>query len=300
MQETNLSKDDVRITKIVVNDEEYSDKYGFEPDTEEKKAFFKLCSTIHQCGQAARENQKFIHRSFKYDGSILTETDLAVSDAVLAQLRKLYPDCNIVTEEIDLHDFKEGARYTFVLDPIDGTDAYSQGLPTWCVSCGILDSHRKPCGAVVFAPRFGVGTQELFCCSMPGDDKIYCNGKLHETPKHYDQPKQMVVGSNTNNFVDLRPYNGKLRSFGSSILHMIAPVFFSNLDCTTNPFCFAWDVAGANGIVIKSGLQIMYCDGSEIEYDDDLLLKRHEVRTHILVGNKGCIKWMRENLDFGN
>ena len=92
MQETNLSKDDVRITKIVVNDEEYSDKYGFEPDTEEKKAFFKLCSTIYQCGQAARENQKFIHRSFKYDGSILTETDLAVSDAVLAQLRKLYPD----------------------------------------------------------------------------------------------------------------------------------------------------------------------------------------------------------------
>ncbi len=298
MLETNLSKDDERITKIAIEDEQYSSRFGFEPDTDEKKAFFSLCSTIYQCGIAARKNQAHIHRSFKYDGSILTETDLAVSDAVLSQLRRLYPDCNIVTEEIDLHDFKEGARYTFVLDPIDGTDAYSQGLPTWCVSCGILDSHRKPCGAVVFAPRFGVGTQELFCCSMPGDDRIFCNGELHQTAQHYDQPRQMIIGSNLLKFVDLRPFKGKLRAFGSSILHMIAPVFFSNLDCTINPYCFAWDVAGAHGIVAKSGLTIKYQDGSEIEYDDDLLLKRNEVRTHILVGNEGCIKWMQENLSF--
>ncbi len=298
MQETNLSKDDSRITRIEIREENYSDRFGFTPDSDESKAFFRLCSAIYQCGQAARSNQSLIHRSLKSDGSILTETDLAVSDAVLAQIRKLYPDCNIVTEEIDLKDFREGARYTFVLDPIDGTDAYSQGLPTWCVSCGILDSHRKPCGAVVFAPRFGVGTEELFCCSMPGDDRIFYNGKLHTTPEHYDIPRQMIIGSNSLRYMDLGPFKGKIRAFGSSILHMIAPVFFSNLDCTVNPFCFAWDVAGANGIVCKSGLEIRYRDGSEIEYDDELLLQRKEVRMSILVGNKACVSWMQENLKF--
>lgn len=300
MQETTLSKDDERITRIVVKEETPSLRYGFEPKDEDSVAFFGLCSTIRQCGEAARTNQSHIHRSLKDDGSILTETDLAVSDAVIARIRKLYPDCNIITEEIDLHDYKEGARFTFVLDPIDGTDAYSQGLPSWCVALGILDSHRKPCGAIMYAPRFGVGEQDMFFCAMPGDSKLYLNGKEHQTPQHYDVPRQMIIGSNTMEYMDISRFHGKFRSFGSSILHMVAPVAFSNLDCTTNPYCYAWDVAAAHGIVERSGLKICYVDGSPIEYDDVLLIERKHIRMPTYVGNDGCIKWMQENIRMVN
>ena len=102
MQETRLSKDDPRITRIEIAEEDYSTRYGFEPSTGEEKTFFKLCSAIFQCGETARANQALIHRSFKEDGSILTETDLAVSDAIIARLRTLYPDCNIISEETEL------------------------------------------------------------------------------------------------------------------------------------------------------------------------------------------------------
>ena len=95
MQETTLSKDDARITKITVKEECYSDRYGFSTDTDSGKAFFTLCSAVRQCGEAARANQSLIHRSLKDDGSILTETDLAVSDAIVSVIRKTYPDCNI-------------------------------------------------------------------------------------------------------------------------------------------------------------------------------------------------------------
>lgn len=295
MQETSLSKDDARITRIVIEDEKPSARYGFEPDNDERKAFFSLCSAIRQCGEAARLNQSHIHRSLKSDGSILTETDLAVSDAILGRIRTLYPDCNIITEEIDLKSFREGARYTFVLDPIDGTDAYSQGLPSWCVALGILDSKRKPCGAIIHAPRFGVGAQDLFFCTMPGDERLFMNGKEHKAPQHYDVPRQMIIGSNTMEAMDISKYHGKIRAFGSSILHMVAPVAFSNLDCTTNPLCYAWDVAAAHGVISKSGLTIRYFDGSEIEYDDVLLLERKQIRMPTLVGNQGCISWMQEN-----
>ena len=91
-------------------------------------------------------------------------------------------------------------------------------------------------------------------------------------------------------------YRGKLRSFGSGILHILAPAVFSNLDSTINPYCYAWDVAGAHGILMKSGLGISYFDGSEVEYDDRLLLERKQIRLPILVGNKGCIAWMQENI----
>lgn len=297
MQETTLSKDDARITRIEIADEEFSSRYGFEPSTEDEKAFFKLCSAIRQCGEAARANQGLIHRSLKDDGSILTETDLAVSEAIIARLRVLYPDCNIITEEIDLHDFSDEKRYTFVLDPIDGTDSYSQGFPAWCVALGILDSDRRPCGAIIFAPRFGCGTQELFICSLPGDDRIFLNGKLHKAPEHYDAPRQLVMGSNINNYIDMRPYKGKIRSFGSSIIHEIVPVVFSNMDCTINPYCYAWDIAASHAIVLKSGLKFRYFNGDEVEYDDALLLERKQIRMPILIGNAHCVKWMQDNLN---
>ena len=67
MQETSLSKDDARITRIVIEDEKPSARYGFEPDNDERKAFFSLCSAIRQCGEAARLNQSHIHRSRKED-----------------------------------------------------------------------------------------------------------------------------------------------------------------------------------------------------------------------------------------
>lgn len=295
MQETTLSKTDVTITRIDIKDEKPSDRYGFLPQSADDLAFFGLCSAIRQCGEAARDNQSHIHRALKSDGSILTETDLAVSDAVVAMIRELYPDCNIVTEEIDLHAFRDGARHTFILDPIDGTDAYSQGLPSWCVALGILDSDRKPCGGIVYAPRFGIGTQDLFICAMPGDTKIFLNGKEHIVPQHYDVPKQMVIGSNVLEHFDMSHYFGKIRSFGSGILHILAPAVFSNLDSTINPYCYAWDVAAAHGILARSELQIIYYDGSGIEYDDSLLLERNKIRLPILVGNRSCIAWMQEN-----
>ena len=89
MQETTLSKNDKRITRIEIADEAYGSRYGFDPSTNEEKAFFSICSAIRQCGEAARANQALIHRSFKEDGSILTETDLAVSDAIIERIRTL-------------------------------------------------------------------------------------------------------------------------------------------------------------------------------------------------------------------
>ncbi len=281
---------------IAIENENFSDRYGFTPDTEERKAFFRLCTAVRRCGEAAREKQVLIHRSFKADGSVLTETDLSVSEALIRTIRELYPQCGIVTEETDLHDFREGARYTFVFDPIDGTDAYSQGFPMWAVAVGILDENRIPCGAVIYAPRFGRGTQDLFVCTMPGDDRVWVNGELNETAKKNDVPKQMVFGSNMIYFADPGRYPGKIRSFCSSILNLVSPAVFPQIDCAANPYCYAWDIAAAHAVLIKSGLEVCYMDGSPVVYHDRLLIERGQIDAPMFVGNCACVEWMTENL----
>ncbi len=293
MQETKLSTTNEKITKICLKREPLARCFGFTVQDEETEVFFHLCNAVLQCGKKARENQKLIHRSFKNDGSILTETDLAVSSALIPEISRLYPGCNIVTEEIDLHSFNDNAQFTFILDPIDGTDAYSQGFPSWCIALGILDSSRTPCGGIIYAPRFGIGEDDLFLCSLPLlHTDVFLNGKLWKPLLHYDEPKQITTGSDILNHVDLGTFSGKLRVFGSGILHMTGPLAFSNIDACLTTKCYAWDVAAPHALALKLGFEVVYLDGSPVLYDDSLLKERKRFTQPILVGSHSCIKYM--------
>ena len=39
-----------------------------------------------------------------------------------------------------------------------------------------------------------------------------------------------------------------------------------------------------------------YLDGSEIVYDDRLLIERKEIKMPVISGSKACVKWMEDNL----
>lgn len=294
MNESKLSDNDARITHIFIAEQEPSKAFGFDVNTEEEKTFFHLCNAVYQCGLAARSNQSLIHRALKADGSILTETDLAVSKALLSKISELYPGCNIITEETENTSFDNNAPYTFILDPIDGTDSYSQGLATWCISLGILDKDRKIAGGIVFAPRFGVGKEELFLCTMPSSDIVYHNAKPICAPLHNEKPKQITMGSNVFKYTDFGTYKGKIRSFGSSILHMISPLVFSNIDACYDPLCYVWDFAGAHALVSKTGFVVRYMDKSELIYNDELLLDRKQIKLPLLVGNESCVSYIED------
>ncbi|HAF85345.1 MAG TPA: inositol monophosphatase, partial [Sphaerochaeta sp.] len=105
-----------------------------------------LAKAVEDAGLYAKERQREIHRAYKTDGSVITETDLSISKRILSVVSSLFPEANIISEET-LTTFSLEAPYTFVLDPIDGTDVYSQGLPSWAVALGVLDKDRKPVGA---------------------------------------------------------------------------------------------------------------------------------------------------------
>ncbi len=240
---------------------------------------------MQKAGQLAKAQQSRIRRMYKDDGSVLTETDMQVTDMMLSAIKSIFEsDYNALTEEIDLKGFSPSARYTFVLDPIDGTDSYSQGLPSWCIALGVLDRDRRPVGGMVCAPRFGVGVDELFVRTDPDSDDVLMNGaRLASKPDDGDID-QIAVGSKTFHHIDLSSYPGKIRCYGSSILHLLAPAVFSNIGGSITPKCYAWDVAAAHAIILKTGMDIRYADGSEFVYDDALLLERRKFRLPIVSG----------------
>lgn len=93
----------------------------------------------------AREAEKIALKYFSFetgatwkeDNTPLTQADTEINDLVIKRINEVYPEHSIYGEEKS--DRKEGSKYIWVCDPIDGTMAFSCGLPLFVFSIALVD-----------------------------------------------------------------------------------------------------------------------------------------------------------------
>jgi myo-inositol-1(or 4)-monophosphatase len=232
----------------------------------ERQRFEQLISEVTACSEYAAKAQESIKRTYKEDGSVLTKTDTQINSRLSTRIRELFPTAGIISEEEASVPSESGASYIFCLDPIDGTDAYSQGFPSWCIAVGILDQDLRPVGGIVSAPRFGPGTDKPLLVYRLPSEGIYLQGERFNQEKSYSSSDGLIVSSKAFKHVDLSAFPGKVRSFGSTILHILSPLIFSHIQAALVPSCFIWDIAAAEGIINERGLKVTYLDGRRLDY----------------------------------
>ena len=88
--------------------------------------------------------------TYKGEVDLVTETDRRSEAAIVARLRRDFPEHAIVAEE---GSGKDGAASPFVwhVDPLDGTTNFAHGYPCFAASIGLLEN-GKPVAGVVFNP----------------------------------------------------------------------------------------------------------------------------------------------------
>lgn len=86
----------------------------------------------------------------KYDGSPVTEADLEVDRLIQQALERHYPDHGLLSEESTL--VYGGHEYTWVVDPLDGTNNFANGLPLWGCSIALLREGQPLLGVLDFPP----------------------------------------------------------------------------------------------------------------------------------------------------
>lgn len=94
------------------------------------------------------ESFKVNTKSTKTD--LVTEVDLFSEDMIRAKIEKNYPEHNIVGEESDDKDNK--SDYTWVIDPLDGTNNYASAYPIYCVSIALKYKSEIVLG-VIYIPE---------------------------------------------------------------------------------------------------------------------------------------------------
>ena len=90
--------------------------------------------------------------SFKGRGDVVTDVDLECERVILELLADEYPGFGILSEESDPVD--TGSPYTWVIDPLDGTRNYSEGIAHFSVVVA-LAHERRPVAGVTYDPMRG-------------------------------------------------------------------------------------------------------------------------------------------------
>lgn len=70
------------------------------------------------------------------NNQVLTEADLAIGKLIVDRIKKAYSDYNVIDEEAGVIDC--GSAFTWVVDPIDGTSNFANGIETYGIMIGLL------------------------------------------------------------------------------------------------------------------------------------------------------------------
>ncbi len=101
-----------------------------------------------------------IEAVLKDGGDPLTAADTAVNDAILAVLPRQGEGW--LSEETVDDASRLDAHRTWIVDPIDGTREFIQGIPEWCVSIGLVEDGVPVAGGIL-SPTAGhliIGSDE--------------------------------------------------------------------------------------------------------------------------------------------
>ena len=94
------------------------------------------------------ESFKVNTKSTKTD--LVTEVDLFSEDMIKAKIEKNYPEHNILGEESG--NTNKESDYTWVIDPLDGTNNYASAYPIYCVSIALKYKSEIVLG-VIYVPE---------------------------------------------------------------------------------------------------------------------------------------------------
>lgn len=112
-----------------------------------------VADTLNSASEIANKNfgkVKGITKSGD-NNQVLTQTDLEIGKFIISQIEKEFPDYNIIDEEAGVID--RGSNFTWVVDPIDGTSNFANGIPTFGIIIGLLDKNIPIAGGVAL-PQF--------------------------------------------------------------------------------------------------------------------------------------------------
>jgi myo-inositol-1(or 4)-monophosphatase len=192
----------------------------------------------------------------KYDQSLVTEADLRADELISNRLKTLFPDDDLLSEELNPSSGSNLERNLWIVDPLDGTTNFSLGIHYW----GILIArvvNQAPQLCVNYFPAL----DELYTALLGEGAQL--NQKPITVEKPDDQRKLSFFSCCSRTFRNYRveiPY--KIRIFGSAG-YSLSSVARGISKLSFEARAKIWDFAGSWLLVGEAGGAPGVLDGKE-------------------------------------
>jgi len=194
--------------------------------------------------------------SSKGPGDFVTAADKKSEKIIIEELLKSHPDYGILSEEAGEIN-KNNKDNRWIIDPIDGTSNFLNGIPQFAISIGYEENGEIKCG-MIFDPI----KNEMFFAEK-GSGAFLNNSRIRVSNKKELKKSILVTGgpkSNSNKKEDiLNEYNSisnivdiPIRKFGSASLD-IANVACGRFDAYWQWEIKYWDIAAGLVILKEAG-----------------------------------------------
>jgi myo-inositol-1(or 4)-monophosphatase len=193
--------------------------------------------------------------SAKGPGDFVTSADKRTEKILIDELQKAHPEYGIVTEEIGIIN-KSNIKNRWIIDPIDGTMNFLNGVPQFAISVGYEEDGEIKCG-VIFNPIMN----EMFCAEK-GNGAYLNNSRIRVSNKKKIQDSLLVTGGPKmtskikdkifSEYINVSKNVSNVRKFGSAALDM-AYVACGRFDGYWQRELNYWDIAAGIIIIKEAG-----------------------------------------------
>ncbi len=148
-----------------------------------KRMTEQVCELCHEVGAFIDEQARLFDTAkveFKGPHDYVSYVDKTSEQRLTEGLSRILPEAGFLAEE---GTRKEGERFTWIIDPLDGTTNFIHGVPVYAISIALLDKQaavQGPSaplaeGGIVLGVIYHVSMREMFyaCTGEP----TRCNGR---------------------------------------------------------------------------------------------------------------------------
>jgi myo-inositol-1(or 4)-monophosphatase len=215
--------------------------------------------------------------SSKGPGDFVSSADKRTEKIIIEELQKAHPEYGIITEETGIIN-KTNIKNRWIIDPIDGTMNFLNGIPQFAISVGYEENNEIKCG-VIFNPI----TNEMFCAEK-GNGAYLNNSRIRVSNKKKLSNAMLVTGGPKSSskikdkifseYINVSNNVSNVRKFGSAALDM-AYVACGRFDGYWQRELNYWDIAAGIVILKEAGGFVDF-----FEIDPSIPLKKNILATN--------------------
>jgi len=183
----------------------------------------------------------------KADGTPVTAADKAAERFLRTELGALFPDDSVLGEEEGAAPGTSGRRW--IIDPIDGTKAFSHGVPLYSTLLALDDEHGPAVG-VIGLPALGefVAAGRGLGCELNGvpcrvSETPSVSGSYLSTSEFNHWPADMLLAAHRSGVA--------MRTWGDGFGYAL--VATGRIDAMVDPSIHLWDIAPCRVVIPEAG-----------------------------------------------